>query len=68
MPNNMMQQFQMFRNNPMQWLMSRGMHVPQEIANDPNAIVQHLMNTGQITQDQYNQARQMKSQFGGMFK
>lgn len=61
--NNMMQQFQMFRQNPMQWLISRGMNVPQNIMNDPNAIIQHLMNTGQITQQQYNQANQMAKQF-----
>lgn len=63
--NNLLQQFQMFRQNPMQWLMSRGMQVPQEIANNPSAIVQHLMNTGQITQAQYNQASQMARQFNG---
>lgn len=61
--NNMLQQFQMFRQNPMQWLMSRGMKVPQNIVNDPNAIIQHLMNTGQISQQQYNQANQMAKQF-----
>lgn len=61
--NNMFQQFQMFRQNPMQWLMSRGMKVPQNIVNDPNAIIQHLMNTGQISQQQYNQANQMIKQF-----
>lgn len=61
--NNMLQQFQMFRQNPMQWLMSRGMKVPQNMMNDPNAIIQHLMNTGQITQQQYNQANQMAKQF-----
>ena len=61
--NNMLQQFQMFRQNPMQWLMSRGMKVPQNMMNDPNAIIQHLMNTGQISQQQYNQANQMAKQF-----
>lgn len=62
MNNNMMQMFQQFQQNPMQWLISRGMNVPQNIANDPAAIVQHLMNTGQITQQQYNQAAQMARQ------
>jgi RIO-like serine/threonine protein kinase len=59
----MFQQFQMFRQNPMQWLMSRGMKVPQNIVNDPNAIIQHLIDTGQISQQQYNQASQMAKQF-----
>lgn len=61
--NNMMQMFQQFRQNPMQWLVSRGMNVPQNIANDPNAIIQYMMNNGQISQQQYNQAAQMARQF-----
>lgn len=63
--NNVMQMFQIFRQNPMQWLISRGANIPSNI-NDPNAIIQHMMNTGQITQQQYNQAvqtaRQMQNQ------
>ena len=57
-----MNQFRMFRQNPMQFLMQRGMNIPQNIQNDPNAIVQHLLNSGQITQQQYNQAAQMARQ------
>ena len=33
--------------------------VPQNIQNDPNAIMQHLMNSGQLTQEQYNRLRDM---------
>lgn len=29
--------------------------------NDPNSIIQHLLNTGQITQAQVNQAMQMRN-------
>lgn len=61
-----MNQFRMFRQNPMQFLMQRGMNIPQNIQNDPNAIVQHLLNSGQITQQQYNQAAQMARQFQNM--
>lgn len=61
--NNMLQQFQMFRQNPMQYMLQKGMNIPPNIGNDPNAIVQHLLNTGQITQAQYNQAAQMARQF-----
>lgn len=68
MPNNVFQQFQQFRQNPMQWLASRGMQVPQEIANDPNAIIQHMMNSGKITQQQYNQAAQMARQMQNQFR
>lgn len=59
--NNMMQ-FQQFMQNPMMYMMQKGMNIPQGM-NDPNQIVQHLLNTGQITQAQYNQAAQMARQF-----
>jgi len=29
--------------------------------NNPNEILQHLLNTGQITQDQVNQAMQLRN-------
>ena len=52
-------QFNQFRQNPMQYMLQKGMNIPQNIGNNPNAIVQHLLNTGQISQQQYNQAAQM---------
>ena len=63
MNNNFMSQLQALQKNPMQFLLQRKLNVPQNIMNDPNAIIQHLMNTGQITQAQYNQANQMARQF-----
>ena len=61
--NNIMAQLQALQNNPMRFLMQRNLNVPQNLMNDPNAIVQHLLSTGQITQQQYNQAAQMARQF-----
>ena len=61
--NNFMQMLQALQANPIQFLMQRKFNVPQNIANDPNAIVQYLMNSGQISQQQYNQAAQMARQF-----
>ena len=63
MNNNFMSQLQMLQRNPMQFLMQRRFNVPQNMMNDPNAIVQHLLSTGQITQAQYNQANSMARQF-----
>lgn len=51
------------QQNPMQFLAQRKFNIPQNIQNDPNAIIQHLMNTGQISQEKYNRASQMASQF-----
>ena len=51
-----------FRNNPMQFLNQR-FNIPQNVnLSDPNAILQHLMSTGQVTQNQINQVMQMKNQ------
>ena len=45
---NMMQQFQQFMS--------------QMQGKDPNALIQEMMQSGKITQDQYNQARQQAQQ------
>lgn len=63
MMNNPMQMLQQFKANPMQFLMSRRMNVPQNMMNDPNAIINHLLSTGQISQEQLNRAYQMAGQF-----
>lgn len=41
--------------------------VPQNISNDPQAIIQNLMNNGKVTQDQYNNAMQMARNMGAKF-
>lgn len=51
-----------FKSNPMAMLRQR-FNIPDNI-NDPNAVIQHLMNTGQLSQAQYEKARQMAQQFG----
>lgn len=53
--------YQRFRNNPIQMLNQR-FNIPQNVnLNDPNAILQHLMNSGQVSQNQVNQVMQMKN-------
>lgn len=60
---NIMQAVQALKQNPMQFIMQRKFNVPQNIANDPNAIIQHLMNTGQVSQQNYNLVMQKINQF-----
>lgn len=60
---NPMQMVQQLRSNPMQFIRQAGFNIPQNLS-DPNAIIQHLMNSGQVSQAQYNQARQMAQRFG----
>ena len=59
---NPMQMIQQLKANPIQFLQRAGFNVPNNL-NDPNQIIQHLMNSGQISQQRYEQARQMVSQF-----
>lgn len=57
--NPLMASLKALQQNPMQFLAQRRLNIPQSIQNDPNAIIQHLMNTGQISQERYNMASQM---------
>lgn len=59
---NPLQFLQQLQQNPVQMLKQVGLNVPDNL-NDPNAIIQHLMNSGQITQERYEQARQMAERF-----
>lgn len=61
--NNPFQMVNQLRSNPMGFLMQKGMNIPQEIASDPNKIIEHLMKTNQVSQEQYNNAVKMAQQF-----
>ena len=52
---NIMSALQALKQNPIQFIAQRKFNVPQNISNDPNAIIRHLMNTGQVTQQRYDQ-------------
>ena len=62
MGTNPVQMIQQLKANPIQFLQRAGYNVPPNL-NSPNDIIQHLMNSKQITQQQYEQARQMAAQF-----
>ena len=64
-PFQLLQMVQQLKSNPMAMLGQFG--VPQNISNDPQAVIQNLMNNGKITQDQYNQAMQMARNMGAKF-
>lgn len=63
MPNNLLNMFKQMKANPMAMLGQR-FNLPQSMS-DPKEIVQHLLNSGQINQQQVDQAMQMKKQFFG---
>lgn len=60
---NPMQMLTQLKSNPMGLLRQAGFNVPTNI-NSPQAIIQHLMNSGQISQSQLTQAQQMAQNFG----
>ena len=60
--NAMMSMLGQLKTNPRQMLMQR-FNLPENIGNDPQNIIQHLMNTGQVSQDQFNRAMQLKKMF-----
>ena len=67
MMNNLQSLMQMLphiKANPMQFLLQRKLNIPQGMTNDPNAILNHLLQTGQISQNQVNGAYQMAQQMG----
>ena len=64
----LMSMYAQFQQNPMGMLAQR-FNIPQNMQN-PQAIIQHLLNSGQISQSQVNTAMQMrnKPQIRGLFK
>lgn len=59
---NPLNEFQSFMSNPIQFMAQRKLNIPQQYLNDPNGAIQYLMNSGRITQDQYNRAVNMSNQ------
>ncbi len=59
--NQIMNMYQQLRSNPMQ-LLARRFNLPQGMnMNNPNDIIQHLLNTGQISQQQLNSVVGMRN-------
>ena len=65
---NMMQMISQFRQNPMAML-NRRFNIPNGMQS-PQDIVQYLLNSGQVTQEQVNQAMRMRNdpQFRNLFQ
>lgn len=57
--NNFLSMLAQFKQNPLAALSQR-FNIPQNM-NDPNQILQHLLNTNQVSQDQVNRVMQMQN-------
>ena len=58
--NNLLSQFQNFRQNPVQFMIQR--RLPPEALQDPAGAIQQLLNSGAMSQAQLNQLQQMARQ------
>lgn len=57
-----------FRQNPFEFLVKQKLNIPDEMQYNPEAIVQYLMNTGQMSQQQFDYLQNMKQQIESNFK
>lgn len=64
MNKGFMAKFNAFKQNPMQFLMQNNLNIPQQFANDPQGAVQHMLNSGQMSQEQLNRLTQMAQRMG----
>ena len=59
--NDIMNLYQQIMTNPMS-VLSQRFNIPQGMdMSNPNNIVQHLLNTGQVSQDQVNKVMGMRN-------
>ena len=49
--------------NPIVEMLSRRFKIPTNIGNNPNDILQHLINSGQVSQAQVDQITQLRNMF-----
>lgn len=67
MQNNFNSQMNSFMANPMEFLMQRNINIPQQYVNDPRGAVQHLLDTGKMSQNQLNSLMQKAQLMGYKF-
>lgn len=61
---NLLTMVNQLQSNPMQFMQKMGMSLPNNIdVKDPNAIIQYLMRSGKVSQEQYDRAVKMAQQF-----
>ena len=64
---NIIEMVNQIKTNPAS-VLSQRFNIPQDL-NEPNQIIQHLINTGQVSQEQVNRAMSMRNNpmFKGLF-
>ena len=62
--NQIQNLYQSFLTNKMQFLAQRNVDVPQQFANNPEEAVKYLLNSGMMSQEQFNTLSQMANSLG----
>ena len=62
---NMQDALRKLQSNPKEFLQRAGMNVPDEMMNNPQEIVMHLINTGQVNSPALQRIMPMIRQMGG---
>ena len=62
-PTNPMQMLSQLKGNPAQMLQKAGYNIPANM-NNPQEIINHLLNSGQVNNSRLNMAQQMARLFG----
>lgn len=60
---NPMQMLSQLKQHPAEMLKQAGYNIPDGL-NNPQQIINHLLNSGQVNQGRVNMAQQMARQFG----
>lgn len=60
--DNLLAQLNQLRSNPVGFLLSRNFNIPENMTGNPQAIVQYLLNSGQMSQQTYNRLQSQVSQ------
>lgn len=63
----MFKQFGEFQKNPTKFLISRNYNIPQDFNGTPQELVQHLVNTNQMSQNQFNELSGLANQMQNIF-
>lgn len=63
--NNMQEALRRLQANPKEFMERAGVNVPEEIMNDPQAIVMHLIRTGQVNSPALQRIMPMIRNMGG---
>ena len=63
--NNMQEALRNLQENPKDFLNRAGVNVPDELMNDPQSLVMHLIRTGQVKSPVLQRVMPMIRQMGG---